>query len=97
MSSLTRNISSIHNAFSDWFGIDFWKLLRQRKKVGRRISLLESRLNQLIEFRHGVVHRLSIDVEIRKQQIQEVLDLALAVIEVFIDHLEKNNGKCIRD
>jgi len=92
-----QNISSIHNAFSDWFGIDFWKLLRQRKKVGRRISLLESRLNQLIEFRHGVVHRLSIDVEMRKQQIQEVLDLALAVIEVFVDHLEKNNGKCIHD
>lgn len=92
-----QNISSIHNAFSDWFGIDFWKLLRKRKKVGRRISMLESRLNQLIEFRHGVIHRLSIDVEIRKQQIQEILDLALAVIDVFVDHLEKNHGKCIRD
>jgi len=92
-----QNITSIHNAFSDWFGIDFWKLLRKRKKVGRRISMLESRLNQLIDFRHGIIHRFSIDVEISKQQIQEVFDLALAIIDVFVDHLEKNHGKLIRD
>jgi hypothetical protein len=92
-----QNITSIHNAFSEWFGIDFWKLLRQRKKIGKRISLLENRLDQLIKYRHGVVHGLSIDVEMRKQQIQEVLDLALAVIDVFVDHLEKSRGKRIRD
>jgi hypothetical protein len=91
-----QSISGIHNAFSDWFGIDFWNLLRKRKKVGRRISVLENRLNQLIELRHGVIHRLSIDVGMRKQHIQEVLDLALAVIEVFVDHLETDHGKCIR-
>ena len=92
-----QNIASIHNAFSEWFGINFWKLLRQRKKIGRRIPLLEKRLDQLIQFRHSVVHGLFIDVEMRKQQIQEVLDLALAVIEVFVDHLEKRRGKPIRD
>lgn len=92
-----QNIASIHNAFSEWFGVDFWKLLRQRKKIGKRISFLESRLDQLIKFRHSVVHGLSIDVEMRKQQIQEVLDLALAVIEVFVDHLEKGRGMRIRD
>lgn len=92
-----QNIASIHNAFYEWFGIDFWKLLRQRKKIGKRISLLENRLDQLIKFRHSVVHGLFIDLEMRKQQIQEVLDLALAVIDVFVDHLEKSRGKPIRD
>lgn len=92
-----QNIASIHNAFSEWFGIDFWKLLRQRKKIGKRVSLLENRLDQLIKFRHSVVHGLFIDVEMRKQQIQEVLDLALAVIDVFVDYLEKSRGKRIRD
>lgn len=92
-----QSIASIHNAFSEWFGIDFWKLLRQRKKIGKRISLLENRLDRLIKFRHSVVHGLFIDVEMRKQQIQEVLDLTLAVIDVFVDHLEKSRGKRIRD
>jgi len=91
-----QNIASIHNAFSEWFGIDFWKLLRQRKRIGKRISFLENRLEQLIKFRHSVVHGLFIDVEMGKQEIQEVLDLALAVIDVFVDHLEKNRGTPIR-
>lgn len=92
-----QNIASIHNAFSDWFGIDVWKLLRQRKKIGKRIPVLERRLDQLIKFRHSVIHGLSIDVEMRKQQIQEVLDLASAVIDVFVEHLEKKRRKPIRD
>ena len=92
-----QSISSIHNAFSEWFSVDFWNLLRQRKKIGKRISLLETRLDQLIKFRHSIVHGLNINVEMRKPQIQEVLDLTLAVIDVFVDHLEKSRGKRIRD
>jgi len=92
-----QNIASIQNAFSEWFNIDFWKLLRRRKEIGKRISLLENRLDQLIQHRHSVVHVLFIDVEMRKQQIQEVLDRTLAVINVFVDHLEKSRGQHIRD
>jgi hypothetical protein len=92
-----QNIASIHTAFSDWFGIDFWKLLRRRQKIGRRIALLESHLNQLIEFRHGIVHRLSLNIELRKPQIEEILDIALAIIDTFVDHLEKDRGKSIRE
>ena len=33
-----QNIASIHTAFSDWFGIEFWKLLRRRRKIGKRIA-----------------------------------------------------------
>jgi len=92
-----QNIASIHNAFSDWFKIDFWKILRRRRKIGGRLPILEKRLNQLIQFRHGIVHGLSVDTELRKQQIQEILDLALAIIDTFVDYLEKERGKPIRD
>jgi hypothetical protein len=92
-----QNIASIHTAFSAWFGINFWQLLRHRKKIGSRILLLERRLDQLIKFRHSVVHGLSLDVEMRKHQIQEVLDLASALIDVFVDHLESKRGTQIRD
>jgi hypothetical protein len=92
-----QNIASIHTAFSDWFGIDFWKLLRRRRKIGRHVASLESHLNQLIQFRHGIVHRLSINFELGKPQIEEVLDVALAIINIFVDHLERDRGKIIRD
>ncbi len=91
-----QNIASINNAFSEWIGLDFWKLLRQRKKIGRQVQFLEKRLNELIEFRHGVVHRLSLDIELKRPQIQEMLDLVLVLMEVFVDHLEKDLGKVIR-
>lgn len=92
-----QNIASIHNAFHEWFGIDVWKLLRKRKKIGKHIALLERQLDQLIKFRHSLIHGLSIDVELRKHQIQELLDLSAAVIDIFVDHLEKKYGKPIRD
>ncbi|MGB7293339.1 MAG: HEPN domain-containing protein [Thermodesulfobacteriota bacterium] len=92
-----QNIASIQSAFSDWFGIDFWKLLRRRKRIGRRIKLLESYFNRLIEFRHGIIHRLSLDLELRKPQIEQILDLAVVLIDTFVDHLETDRGKTIRD
>lgn len=29
-----QNIKSIHSAFSEWFGIDFWNIIRRRKNWG---------------------------------------------------------------
>ena len=30
-----QNIQSISAAYKDWFGIDLWKILRQKKKSGK--------------------------------------------------------------
>ncbi|HOW51507.1 MAG TPA: HEPN domain-containing protein [bacterium] len=91
-----QSIASIHSAFSDWFGIDFWKLLRRRKKVGKKLPILEKHLDYLIQTRHGIVHRLSIDVGLTKEQIEEILDLAQVVIDTLVDHLEISRGCKIR-
>lgn len=92
-----QNIASIHRAFSDWFEIDSWKLLRRRRKIGKRLPILEKQFNELIQFRHGIVHGLLVNNELRKQEIQEILDLALAVVDTFVDYLEKARGKPIRE
>jgi hypothetical protein len=92
-----QNIDSIHRAFSDWFQMDIWKVLRRRRRIGKSLPILENRLNQLIEFRHGIVHRFTVDVELRKQQIQDTLDVSMAVIDAFVDNLEHVRGIPIRD
>jgi hypothetical protein len=92
-----QNLASIHNAFKEWLGIDFWGLLRQRKKVGKHLPFLEQHLSHVIEFRHGVVHRLELDYDLDYDQIVEILDVAVVVIETFIDHLEQERGLKIRD
>ena len=92
-----QNINSIHNAFKEWFDIDIWNILRQKKKIGRRLKILEIQLQQLIDIRHGVVHQFSVDQKLRKEGVQEMLDLVLSVIDTFIDYLESKEGKLIRE
>lgn len=92
-----QSISSIHTAFKDWFGIDFQSLIRRRKKVGNKVPLLERRLASLIDFRHGIVHRFSLDHGLRKQDIVDTLDMVQVLIDVFVDDLEKRRGVPIRD
>ena len=92
-----QSISSIHAAFHEWFGIDFRGIVRRRKKIGRRLPFLERRLAELIEFRHGLVHRFEINLQLQKEQIEEILDLVRALIDVFVEELEKRRGTPIRD
>lgn len=92
-----QSISGIHAAFREWSDIDFWKLIRRRKKIGARLPFLERRLAEVIEFRHGIVHRFAIRFELQKHEIEEVLDVVRALIEVLVEELEKRRGTPIRD
>jgi hypothetical protein len=92
-----QSIDSIHKAFNDWFGIDVWKLLRRRRKVGNRIDWLETRFKKLIDFRHGIVHRFELNPDFRKQEIEELLDLSILLIETFTEFVETSRREIIRD
>ncbi len=92
-----QNINGIHSAFNEWHGIDIWRILRKKKKVGRKLQFLEVQLNELIDIRHGVVHRFSLNKELRKPDIEELLDLVLVIINSFVDYLEDTQDKIIRD
>lgn len=91
-----QNIESIHRAFSEWFGIDFWKLLRQKRKVGNRINWLEKRFTALIEFRHGIVHRFEVDPELTRQDVDQIFELCERIIDVFVHHIETVRDEQIR-
>jgi len=92
-----QNIDSIHKAFNEWFGIDIWKLFRQRRKVGKRIDWLERRFKKLIDFRHGIVHRFEINVDLDRPGTEELIDLSILLVELFIDHAEVSMGEKVRD
>jgi len=92
-----QNIDSIHKAFLDWFSIDFWKVIRQSKKVGNNVVMLEEKLNEIIEFRHGIIHRYEIDTGLDKSQIEEILQASAAVIEAFVEYMEKSRNLVIID
>ena len=91
-----QSISGINSAFKELLDIDFQTVIRRRKKVGKRLPVLERQLNLLIDFRHGIVHRFNLDLELRKEHIEEIFDLTTAVIDQFVDHLEQLRGVPIR-
>jgi hypothetical protein len=91
-----QNLSSINAAYRDWFGIDVLKILRRRRKIGKRIALLEQRLNQLIEFRHGVIHHFAFDYRLGRDEFLDFLTSVDTIVETFVDYLEKERGILIR-
>lgn len=93
-----QNLDSIHKAFSEWLRIDFWSTTRSGKKtrVGNKIAFLEERLNYIIEFRHGIIHRMEVNTGLDKKQIDNIFSATMAVIDTFVDYIEKTRGKIVR-
>jgi len=50
--------------------------------------LLEKRLTQMIEFRHGVIHRFEFDLSLTREDMAQILDDAVAIIDTLVDYLE---------
>ena len=59
--------------------------------------MLERSLQEVIERRHGVVHHFELDQDFGKEDVNAVLDLILTIMEVFVEHLERSQGRHIRD
>ena len=92
-----QNIKSINSAYNDWLGINLWEVFRRRRKVGKKFALLEQEFDNLINFRHGVIHRLELDFDLRREQIEDVFNVTLTLMNAFIDYLEEEKGFKIRD
>jgi len=92
-----QSIDAIHKAYSDWLGIDVWKILRKKKRIGNNILLLENKLRALIDIRHGIIHRFDFDPHLDKASVSSLFLLTRAVIEEFVAYLEKTRGVRIRD
>jgi hypothetical protein len=87
-----QNIDSINSAFHDFFGIDFWRILRKRRKVRDKLPLLSEALQNLIEFRHGIIHRFNIDRTVDRSKVIELIDLAEVIVNLFAEEIEKKTG-----
>jgi hypothetical protein len=92
-----QSIDGIHKAFNDWFGIDVWKLFRQRRKLGKKVGWLEKRFSTLIDFRHAIIHRFEVNPDFTKENLEELIDLSILLIETFVDHVEQSRGEKVRD
>ena len=87
-----QNLQSIQRAFEDAFNISILKTLHRRKKVKNKIPVLLKALENLISTRHGVIHELSLNYQITREEFLELLHLVQAIINVMAEEFEKMLG-----
>ncbi|MDP9353481.1 MAG: hypothetical protein M3P51_18330 [Chloroflexota bacterium] len=92
-----QNLDHIQKAFNDWLGIDFWQMIRQKRRRGRRVERLSDVLQEIIGSRHGVIHRFELDYELDRKKIEDVFDTIRLLMDTLIDTLESDKGLQIRD
>ncbi|MEV3840428.1 hypothetical protein, partial [Aeromonas dhakensis] len=62
-----QNLNQLNKAYKDWLDIDVRKVLYKKKKIGNSVTFLESRIADIIQYRHGIVHHFSIDRSLTKE------------------------------
>ncbi|MBK1706560.1 hypothetical protein [Halochromatium glycolicum] len=83
-----QNISQLNKAYKDWLGIDVRALLYRKRKIGNTISFLETRVSDIIQYRHGIVHRFEIDRSLTKEKFTHILEAIEKTMAEFVSHLE---------
>ena len=84
-----QNLDQLNKAFKEWLNIDVRNLLYKKKKIGTSVRFLENRIAEIIQYRHGVVHRFSIDRSLTKQEYIYMLDAIEAAINEFVTFVER--------
>jgi hypothetical protein len=84
-----QNLDQLNKAYKEWLDIDVRKLLFKKKRIGRSVSFLENRIAEIIQYRHGVVHRLALDRSLTRDAYLAILDAVEASIREFLQFLER--------
>lgn len=87
-----QNLDSIQKAFKEVFGIDVWKAIRRRKKIGKKMPILSDALANLIGARHGVVHHFTVDRSLDRSEFLALLHLVRSLIETMGEEFERKLG-----
>lgn len=92
-----QNVSSLQKAFSEWLGVDLWKVLRGAAASDDANSTLDQAFEKIVATRHKIIHGLQLDYDIDRARIVAILDDAARIVDAFVDHLEKDTRRLIRD
>jgi len=84
-----QNLNQLNKAYKDWLSIDVRNILYKKKKIGNSINFLENKISEIIEYRHGIVHRFEIDRTLTKEGYTQILETIQLSMTEFIDFLNK--------
>ena len=92
-----QNINHINKAFKKYLNMDILKIFSKRKKIDNNFIRLNTKLEEIIELRHSIIHHFGYDNVINKKEFDKLLNIIKKVIETFLEHLEKENNWILRE
>jgi hypothetical protein len=84
-----QNLNQLNTAYKDWLKIDVRNILYKKKKIGNSIAFLENRIDEIIQYRHGIVHHFAIDSSLSKDGYMQILDAIEKCFDEVILYLEQ--------
>ena len=83
-----QNLSQLNKAYKEWLNIDVRSILYKRARIGQTVTFLEHRIGEIIQYRHGIVHRFEIDKSLTREGYLEILAAIEKAMAEFIKFLE---------
>jgi hypothetical protein len=83
-----QNLNQLSKAYKDWLNIDVKEVLYKKRRIGRSVTFLGNRIDEIIQYRHGVVHHFEMDPSLTKDKYLAILDAIEKAIVEFIAFLE---------
>jgi hypothetical protein len=83
-----QNLNQLNKAYKEWLDIDIRKILYRKVRIGRTMTFLERRISEIIQYRHGIVHRFEIDNSLSREGYLEILAAIEIAMDEFIKFLE---------
>jgi hypothetical protein len=87
-----QNIASAHAAYSDFLGVDLYKLWRRKRKYGRSFYLVMDLIEELLARRHRIVHSADIDLHLSATDVDRYAHGLQAAAEHLVAHFQREKA-----
>jgi len=84
-----QNLNQLNRAYKDWLDIDVRNILYKKKRIGNSVTFLESRISEIIQYRHGIVHHFAIDRSLSRDGYIHILEAIEKGMGEFVSFVEK--------
>jgi len=64
-----QNLYSANNAYKNYIDVDIFKILDQRKKVGKKVKVVRNVIVEMLELRHRIIHAAHIEITLDKDKM----------------------------
>jgi hypothetical protein len=87
-----QNLQQINKSYQEYLNIDINSIISKEQEFNKTTIRLNTKINDIIDLRHSMIHHFGYDNVIDKEEYEELLDIVELFIKVFIEWIEKENN-----